>query len=274
MPDDLLQAQRHELKYIIPEGLAERVRDFIQAYLELDPFGSLQSDRSYPVHSLYLDSPDLYLHQSTVNGDRNRYKLRLRFYENRPGAPVYFEIKRRENNAIYKERCPVRRDSVEAVLAGRFPCVEDLAEVSPAYERSLMTFCNCLNKLQAVPVAHVSYRREAWLSHGSNRVRITFDRHVMTCVERTVRLDPILRDPVRVFDGDVVLELKFTGRFPRWMRDLVQAFGLQQRSAAKYADGITRMAERSMIRVPQPSVGGAAIKDDAASLFGASPHHA
>ena len=238
-----LQTQRLELKYIIPEDLALRVRDFVGSYLLLDPYGTTQQDSSYSVHSLYMDSPGLALYHSTINGDRNRYKLRVRFYEGRPEAPVFFEIKRREDNAIYKQRCAVLRHAVADIAAGRIPDRRDLAETGPEAERSLLTFCRLLNQIQAQPVAHVFYRREAWLSHGNNRVRVTFDRRVQTCREPSMRMDGKLTNPVSVFGDGVVLELKFTGRFPNWMADLVRVFGLKQCSAAKYVDGIVRLGE-------------------------------
>ncbi len=254
MPADRLQTQRFELKYIIPNDVAVRIRDFVQPYLEMDSFGARQEDRSYPVHSLYLDSSDLALHQSTINGDKNRYKLRVRFYENWAEAPVYFEIKRREDNAIYKERCPVHRDSVKEIVAGRLPAREDLSDVSPENERALLHFSRLLNELHARPITHVSYRREAWMSHDSNRVRVTMDRNVRTCPESTVRLEPAMDCPVSVFGDAVVLELKFSGRFPVWMRDLVRVFGLRQCSAAKYVDGVVRLEEENLIRVRFPRV--------------------
>jgi hypothetical protein len=243
MSESQLQTQRLELKYRIPEDLAVRIRDFLLPYLEIDRYGATQPDLSYPVHSLYLDSPDFFTYQSTINGDRNRFKLRIRFYEGRPSAPVFLEIKRRENNAIYKQRCGVRRECVADVMAGRLPRRSDIVDQGAFAERSLHTFCRLVSQLQARPVSHVYYRREAWLSHDSNRIRVTFDRQVQSCEERTLRFDPALVNPVSVFGDEVVLELKFTGRFPNWMNDLVQVFGLKQMSAAKYCDGLDRMKD-------------------------------
>ncbi len=100
MGTDNLQSQRFEFKYIIREPVALAIRDFVRSYLVIDEYGATLPNLSYPVHSLYLDSPDLKLYHSTINGDKNRFKLRLRFYEDRPKAPVYFEIKRRVNNTI------------------------------------------------------------------------------------------------------------------------------------------------------------------------------
>ena len=60
-----------------------------------------------------------------------------------------------------------------------------------------------------------------------------------------------MRNPVPVFDADllsgeevVILELKFTSRYPNWFRDLVSGFGLMQCGAAKYVDGMTRIMDR------------------------------
>jgi len=237
-----MQTQRLELKYLIPEDLARRIRDFLTPYLQLDSFGATQAEGVYPVHSLYLDSEDLYLYQSTINGDRNRYKLRVRFYEGRPEAPVFFEIKQRKDNAILKQRCAVERAAAAEILAGRIPDRRDLADGgSPEAERAMHAFCRNLNQIQARPVAHVFYQREAWLDGGPSRIRVTMDRSVLWSRESEFRTDGVMNDPVKVFGDQVVLELKFTGRFPSWMGEIVRVFGLKQCSAAKYVDGLVEM---------------------------------
>lgn len=194
------------------------------------------------MNSLYLDSDDLYLYHSTINGDRNRYKLRVRFYQGCPDAPVFFEIKQRADNAILKQRCGVVRPAAGEILAGRIPDRRDLeGGGSPEAERALHAFCHHLNQIQARPVAQVFYQREAWLDDGNSRVRVTLDRQVQWSREPDFRLDGAMHDPVMVFGDQVVLELKFTGRFPSWMGELVRVFGLKQCSAAKYVDGLMEM---------------------------------
>ena len=47
----------------------------------------------YHVHSLYLDSPAYELYHETTEGVKNRFKLRMRFYDDSPEAPVFLEIK-------------------------------------------------------------------------------------------------------------------------------------------------------------------------------------
>ncbi|HYV29851.1 MAG TPA: VTC domain-containing protein, partial [Candidatus Binatia bacterium] len=107
-----MQHSRFELKYLINEPTAERVRDFVRCYLAMDEFGVGKPNYSYPVHSLYLDSDNLEIYWRTVNGDKNRFKLRLRYYSDHPDSPVFFEIKRRMKDVILKQRGGVRHEAV------------------------------------------------------------------------------------------------------------------------------------------------------------------
>ena len=50
-----MQEQRYELKYWIHEHTAARVRDYVQQYLLLDPFGVNQPNLSYPVCFARID---------------------------------------------------------------------------------------------------------------------------------------------------------------------------------------------------------------------------
>ncbi len=243
MAQDNLQLQRFELKYIVKEDVALAVRDFVRNYLAIDEYGASEPNLSYPVHSLYLDSDELTTYWHTINGNKNRYKLRLRFYDKCPTAPVYFEIKRRMNDAILKQRGAVRRDAVDWILAGHLPEPAHLVSSDPKQLIALQCFSRNMNQIHAKPKAHVFYLREAWISTVNNSVRVTMDRDVRVDPEPVARLSAEMRHPVVVFGRDVVLELKFTGRFPDWFRELVRVFGLTQCSAAKYADGVALHGE-------------------------------
>lgn len=239
MGTDNLQSQRFEFKYIIREPVALAIRDFVRSYLVLDEYGATLPNLSYPVHSLYLDSPDLKLYHSTINGDKNRFKLRLRFYEDRPKAPVYFEIKRRTNNTISKQRGGVIRDAVNTILAGQLPSVDQVVSRDPKQYEALREFCRLVSELRAVPIAHIAYLREAWMSQHDNSVRVTIDRQVRCEPEPTAELTTKMNNPVSVFGDYLVLELKFTNRYPDWFKELVRVYNLMQCGAAKYVDGAT-----------------------------------
>jgi hypothetical protein len=155
------------------------------------------------------------------------------------------------NNTIAKQRGGVRRDAVPLLLAGELPEPAHLVSLDPRQLLALQRFCEHVNALGAEPTAHVAYLREAWLSPGDNSVRVTLDREVRIEPEPTGCLDTAMKNPVPVFDADlvsgeevVILELKFTTRYPDWFRDLVSGFGLMQCGAAKYVDGMTRIMDR------------------------------
>src|SRR5436190_8710120 len=178
MAVDKLQASRFELKYIIQEDTALRIRDYVQAYLELDEYGVGKPNYSYPVHSLYLDSDDLKLYWNTINGAKNRFKLRIRFYNNNPDTPVFFEIKRRMNNCILKKRGGVRRDSVPLLLAGQMPEPRFLVSKEPKNFFAVQDFCRLMQEIGAKPKVHIAYLREAYVPHDDNSARLTMDREV------------------------------------------------------------------------------------------------
>ncbi len=235
---DRLQQQRLEFKYLITEDTALAVRDFVSAYLEIDEYGVPRENLSYSIHSLYLDTDDLECYWATINGEKNRFKLRLRFYENRPNSPVYFEIKRRSDRAILKQRGPVKRGAVQELLNGQMPNWDFMVSSDPRHLTAVQRFCELMMEKRATPKSHVAYFREAWLSHDSNAIRVTLDRQVRCEPEREAKLDTEIKKPIYPFGNHVVLELKFTSKFPNWFKDLVHNFGLVQVAASKYVDGI------------------------------------
>jgi hypothetical protein len=243
MAKDKLQASRFELKYIIPEETALQIRDYVGSYLELDENGVGKPNYSYPVHSLYLDSDDLKLYWATINGTKNRYKLRIRFYNNNPETPVFFEIKKRMNNCIMKKRGSVRREAVPLLLAGHMPELKHLVSKETKHMFAVQDFCKLMQDIDAKPKVHIGYYREAYVPHDDNSARLTMDREVRSEPELAPRLNTKMIKPILVWGKDVVLELKFTNRFPDWFRDLVQVFGLRQCGAAKYVDGVALQGE-------------------------------
>jgi hypothetical protein len=236
---DRLQEQRYELKYWLDESKALRVRQFVQSYLTLDEYSAKQENLSYPTLSLYLDSDQLDTYWHTINGNKNRYKLRLRYYDDQPHSPVFFEIKRREDNVILKQRAGVKKSAVRTLLAGHLPEPEHLLNPHDAEALgALQHFSNYMHQIQASPKMHIAYLREAYENPNDNGVRVTFDRRVESAPHHHNSLVARSPAPHLVFGRTVILELKFTGRYPNWFRDLVQTFDCMQEGAAKFATGI------------------------------------
>jgi len=103
---------------------------------------------------------------------------------------------------------------------------------------TLERFNLLLHQLNARPKAHNFYQREAWVSPHDNSIRVTLDRRIMLEPYFIANAVTKMVNPIRVFPDVVVLELKFTQRFPNWFAELVRRFDLMQFSSAKYAEGV------------------------------------
>ncbi|MBE3123951.1 MAG: polyphosphate polymerase domain-containing protein [Planctomycetes bacterium] len=229
-----LQGSRFELKYLISEATARGVRDFALSYLVPDPHADPARNCEYPVHSLYLDSRRLELCRATLRGLKDRYKLRVRFYDDLPESPCFAEVKRRQNDVILKQRAPLRRSAIPRLLAGHWPLPEDIMDVSPRGMGALSQFCRLQAMIQAEGQVFVSYVREAYVTPSDDSVRLTFDRRI-----HCVRYDgggTLAMKAEKIYPRieGVVLEIKFTNRFPVWMRLMARHFDLDRRSMAKY----------------------------------------
>lgn len=241
--DHHVQPQRFELKYLIEEAMTGPIRDFLSCHLELDDFSRVCPGNAYDIHSVYLDSAHLHTYRATFNGEKNRFKLRYRYYDDHPASPVFFEIKQRVDNCILKQRCPVRREAVPLLVAGEVPGAEHTHSNEFRHFAALRRFHLLQQHLKASPRLHNHFFREAWVAPEGNAIRVTFDRRVH--VEPYFGDQPVIAmtRPQHIYSEHVILELKFTDRFPDWCRDMVEHFQLVRRSAMKYCGGVESLGQ-------------------------------
>lgn len=231
-----LQTSRFELKYLVDENRAWAIREFVRCHLEPDKYTRSQSDIGYAVCSLYLDTRALALYRQTVRGLKNRFKLRIRFYDDAPESPAFIEIKRRIVNVIRKERVAITREGVERLLCGGWPDELEIAEGESS--AAVHHFCGLRDRIGADPSVYVSFLREAYVSPGSDRFRITLDREVKGSHYRPGSPMSWPTRQVKSSIDRVILELKFTDRFASWMHDMVRTFNLERCSVPKYVHSI------------------------------------
>jgi len=236
-PVDRILFCRHEIKYRIYESQAAAVEEFIRPYLQLDRYSKLRRGRAYPIVSLYLDSDDMLLCRQTLRGHKNRFKLRIRSYTDEPGYPRFFEIKRRMNTIIIKNRARVRDQDVTTLLSGSSLPPQDYS----TDEQTLNQFQLYMNSINAKPKVLIRYMRQAYEDSSHNRVRVTFDREL--CYNVTSSPEVLFNgqgwQPHPISWGGVILEIKFTARYPAWLGRMAGCLNLRQDSFSKYATSIT-----------------------------------
>ncbi len=225
---------RFEYKYQISESKAAQVEKFIQPYLRPDRYCKLQPTGCYPIVSLYIDSPNLQLCKESLTGQKNRFKLRVRGYNDDPSYPKFFEIKRRANFTVIKDRQRVKHADVERLLSlGALP-----GQYYSTEQEALKQFLFYMQSINARPFILIKYLRRAYEDTSENRVRVTFDRKLSfkMCRQASVTLN----SPgwQRFPTNNVILEIKFTSRFPAWLTRMVRCLELYQQSFSKYANSV------------------------------------
>lgn len=239
--------ERLELKYLIDEATAERIRRDVEPFCAPDrhslvttPAGDC-ARRGYEVSSLYLDTPGLAFYHAKERGDPERVKLRIRGYGGSPRAIL--ECKRRVADVIDKTRVTVDRKDVERAAAGGI----DPGPDHPEARRFLTDFAATLARSGAEPTLLLRYVREAWVSDVDHYARVTFDREIAACRTRRYSLDAPHDERWCRFDDhwhreeetrSVVLELKCHSCIPGWMTDLIRKHALKRQSFSKYSIGI------------------------------------
>jgi VTC domain len=216
---------RFELKYPVGIEQAAAARTWARAFCSSDPFGD---QGRYVVSSLYLDTRDERLVYHTLQGNAERFKLRIRCYSFDECAPMFPEIKRRAGRAVLKERARATRAGIRGLLAG------DPSGLEPS--TAAMAFRLHMDELDLRPRVWVRYIRDAWTSPFGDGARLTVDWGIEAQV-------PPEGDPLSPLpDGWVpipterpqLVELKFDGAFPGWMDRLVRAADLRRTSFSKY----------------------------------------
>jgi SPX domain protein involved in polyphosphate accumulation len=233
---------RYEMKYVISESKAAAIARFIEPYLSLDHYSRLQPNGFYPIISLYLDSDNLRLCMESLRGQLKRFKLRIRSYTDDPDYPRFFEIKRRTNTVIIKSRARVRAQDVATLLSGQY--ISPLQKYKTDVD-AIKQFQLYMKSIDAGPKVLIRYMRRAYEGNMENRVRVTFDRKLAYNVSNTPNVSFSSRgwQPNSVTVRSVILEVKFTERYPVWLSQMTEYFDLRQRSMSKYANSIVRSFE-------------------------------
>ena len=238
---DLLSC-RYELKYRISESKAQAVKTYVQNYLPLDRYALIHPGGQYPISSLYLDSENLDLCKETLLGKANRFKLRIRTYDDAPHSPFFLEIKRRADKIVLKSRARIERTHFPSILN----VSNQTLHLPQKDQEALEQFVYYNQMIQGHPVVLVRYMREPFEGDTESRVRITFDRHLSYKEMLNWQIMLNGKGWNRIPIPFVILEIKFTRYYPAWLREMVRIFNLNRSSMSKYVTSIKQSRQTAL----------------------------
>lgn len=237
--------ERFEFKYWVPEDVAREVVAFISPHMLCDAHADPGVGQCNT--SLYFDTHDLSFARQHLEQSPNRYKLRIRRYNDPADGPGFFEIKRKVKWVILKKRAVVPWEHADSVLSGKYDSLPKLKR--PDELESLQAFLYYMTVFGAEPKVYIRAYREAYAAiDPMEDVRITLDRSIMyqPASDWHFRLSdrkwiPIDRSGEHGQPGRrVMLELKFRGMAPIWMSDLTQQLALWRVGYSKCISALLR----------------------------------
>ncbi len=210
---------RYELKYLLRRNQVEPLVAELHQTLQLDAHAGALG--TYPITSLYYDTPDYKAYWDKLDGQRSRRKMRVRVYGDTtvtPETSAFLEIKQRINKLMRKRRVPLSYE--QAVdLDGYI----ELGLARGQADQTLLHEAYYLYRtLQLRPACVVTYDRMAF--EGDPRasdLRITLDLNLRGRIHDLSLLSTGSATDRQVLGPDyAVLEVKSNHNVPRWVAQL------------------------------------------------------
>lgn len=229
-----LHFQRFELKYQIPTNIADLILPTLLNHMDWDPYASGYPNNAYDVHSIYFDSPTFKNHYEKVEGAMYRKKIRVRSYTTdlTEDSPVFVEIKRKYNSIIIKDRVKIAFSDAKELLDGHAPTGHFSENDS-----DFINECRFDIRYHGMrPKMLVSYKRRPLISkRNGNELRVTFDSDISSTACTSVDFSSTATP---IFDGMLVMEVKFNNLLPHWLHDIIQQYQLEAWPYSKYSNGV------------------------------------
>jgi hypothetical protein len=242
--DDRDRFRRYELKYFVSPDEMCLVRAMVAPFMRPDEYGLGRPGNCYTVRSIYSDTRDLRFYHEKEAGLKIRKKLRLRTYNRyQPDSVAFFEIKRKHGQTIMKERVGMGLDqALELSRLDPDARAETLSRnglgLTPGSRASLDRFFFLTDSLMLRRTVLVVYEREAYVGRENPRVRVTLDCDVRSIIRPD--LDDIFaeRDLRHLSSRRQILEVKFDGWMPPWLRPVTTRLNRSYQPISKYCRGI------------------------------------
>jgi hypothetical protein len=198
--------KRYENKYILTPQQYEAILQEVEKRMDPDEFGETT------IQSLYYDTPNARLVRTSIEKPKFKEKIRVRSYGlATKDSKVYVELKRKSQGVVYKRRLSAKEDESIAFFENKHSFGDG------QIAREIDYFKNYYGKLQ--PYILILYDRIAFKKREID-LRITFDRNTRYRATRLTLSDG-LDGTLLLEPGHVLMEIKSSLGFPRWLVDLL-----------------------------------------------------
>lgn len=232
---------RHEYKYYVPVSVYQHLIKDLNNFTTPDEY--MLGRKFYNVYSVYFDNFNLKSYCDKIDGQTNRFKIRLRFYEpDVKSGQINAEIKYKLADNSFREKIIIKHEVFKKLISGESLSVDDII-TNP----KLKTFVAIQKSANFWPFIRINYERQALFSKVDRNIRLTFDREVSCCRVRGGNLNG---SPIRVLPrGKMILEVKFPDYLPYWLVYILKKYSLSRSAISKYALAVQNLAVNSSLSV-------------------------
>jgi hypothetical protein len=227
---------RHEIKYIISQKDYKVIKERIQHVLKRDQH---YKESTYHVRSLYFDNLFDESLLTKLDGIEFRKKYRLRLYNMDPSF-IRFECKLKKNEYIAKQYITINQSLAESMLSGSFQ--DGFLDIKKDKEINLLDYF-FIKRMLYKPSILIDYHRESFVMDEAN-VRITFDSNLEYALSSPDLCDESLAMK-SILKNQIILEVKYHGILPAFIKNLLQNEGYNRISVSKYA--LCRLSKQELM---------------------------
>ena len=221
MKTDKFVISRTEIKYKLSYNQFCLVLQEIKKRLPPDEYGETT------VQSLYYDTDTFLLIRNSLQKPLYKEKLRSRSYGlAERDKKVFLELKKKCNGVVFKRRITLKEKELDTFVQN------ENYKNQTQIEKEIKYFCKLYKNLK--PSMLLVYDRVAY--HDTRLdLRVTFDKNIRY---RTTELNlhSGLYGDLILPNGEVMMEIKTAGAYPRWLIELLNTNKIYKTSFSKYGE--------------------------------------
>ena len=199
--------------------------DKLNGHMIVDKYGKTS------IQSLYYDTPNSRLIRESLDKPDFKEKIRLRSYGlNKPGKPVYLELKRKANGIVYKRRIESNVDKVDEFFNKENEFDDGQISKEIAYFRDFYD--------NLIPACLIIYDRVAYYEPDGD-LRLTIDYNPRYRVD-DLNLSTSTDGISLLADGSAILEVKVQKAIPLWLSKILTDGKIYISSFSKYGEAYRR----------------------------------
>ena len=218
---------RYEKKYIINNLQVELLKQRLSPIMKFD--NNLRDSDFYSIRSIYFDDFNDTCLKQVINGISERFKYRIRFYNNNDSY-IVLEKKYKINNMTKKDSCTITRKQLYNILHNKN------ININKDNPKLLNEFYMQMMIKGFRPKVVIDYDRIPFVYDLGN-VRVTIDYN-LSCSYKFDNLFNSEKFSIPLLEeGYAILEVKYNEFIPDFIRFALQLNELERVSYSKYGNG-------------------------------------